>query len=175
MKNTTTKELCIIALLIALVCAATMAITIPIPATSGYVHLGDSVILICSVFFGSGYGLAAGGIGSALADCLGGYAHWAPFTLVIKGVMGYIIGRVSDYNGGRGKFFSLRNMAASFLGVAWMVFGYFLGGAAIKGSFAVSLASVPANVVQGAGGLIIFIVIGYALDKAEIYKYLNAK
>ena len=56
-----------------------------------------------------------------------------------------------------------------------MVFGYFLGGAAIKGSFAVSLASVPANVVQGAGGLIIFIVIGYALDKAEIYKYLNAK
>ena len=61
------------------------------------------------------------------------------------------------------------------MGVAWMVFGYFLGGAAIKGSFAVSLASVPANVVQGAGGLIIFIVIGYALDKAEIYKYLNAK
>ena len=34
--------------------------------------------------------MIAGGIGSALADILTGYSHWAIFTLIIKGLEGYI-------------------------------------------------------------------------------------
>ena len=30
-------------------------------------------------------------VGAALADGLGGYSHWAPFTLIIKGVEGLVI------------------------------------------------------------------------------------
>lgn len=82
-----TKELCIHGLLIALVAVCTMVFQIPVSATQGYVHLGDSMFLLVGVFFGARYGMVAGGIGSALADVLSGYSHWAPFTLIIKGLM----------------------------------------------------------------------------------------
>ena len=39
---------------------------------------------------GPWYGFAAGGIGSMLADIFLGYAHYAPGTLVIKGVMALV-------------------------------------------------------------------------------------
>ena len=64
------KELCIQGLLTALVTVCTMVFQIPVSATQGYIHLGDSMILLTSVFFGWNYGIAAGGIGSALADLL---------------------------------------------------------------------------------------------------------
>ena len=63
-----TKELCIHGLLIALVAVCTMVFQIPVSATQGYVHLGDSMILLVGVFFGARYGMVAGGIGSALAE-----------------------------------------------------------------------------------------------------------
>ena len=65
-----TKELCIHGLMIALVTVCTMVFQIPVSATQGYVHLGDSMILLVGVFFGARYGMVAGGIGSALADVL---------------------------------------------------------------------------------------------------------
>ncbi|HEY8497562.1 MAG TPA: ECF transporter S component, partial [Limnochordales bacterium] len=70
----------------ALVAAATMFVQIPMPAGQGYANVGDAVIFVFAALFGPTVGLAAGGIGSALADVLTGYAVWAPFTLVIKGV-----------------------------------------------------------------------------------------
>ena len=120
-----TKELCIHGLLIALVAVCTMVFQIPVSATQGYVHLGDSMILLVGVFFGARYGMVAGGIGSALADVLSGYSHWAPFTLIIKGLMGWLIGKIASGAGSRAKFYTGRNLLAAFVGVAWMVFGYY--------------------------------------------------
>lgn len=165
MNQSSTKVLCIKALLISLVCVSTMVLQIPVPATSGYVHLGDSIILISSIFFGWQYGLLAGGIGSAMADLLSGYAHWVPFTLVIKGLMGLLIGKLAENKGEKLNIFSLRNVFAAVSGILCMVFGYFIGGAILKGSFLISLASVPSNLVQGFGGLTIYFVLGYALLK----------
>ena len=110
-----------------------------------------------------------------LADILSGYAHWAPFTLVIKAIMGLIIGKLANYEGAKGNFFSVRNLVAAFAGIAWMVFGYLVCGTILKGSFAVALTSVPSNIVQGVGGLGIYLVIGAALNKAKIYKVLSVK
>ena len=61
-----TKELCIHGLMIALVTVCTMVFQIPVSATQGYVHLGDSMILLVGVFFGARYGMVAGGIGSGI-------------------------------------------------------------------------------------------------------------
>lgn len=171
----TTKELCIQGLLTALVTVCTMVFQIPVSATQGYVHLGDSMILLIGVFFGWRYGMVAGGVGSALADLLSGYAHWAPFTLVIKGVMGLLIGLVSDFAGRQEKFFTARNLLASVVGILWMVFGYFIGGGILKSSFAVAATSIPENFVQGIAGAIIFFIVGTAFYKAKVYKYVSAK
>ena len=72
-----------IALLIALVAVATLVLRIPMPATEGYINVGDAIIVAGALLFGGFAAGLAGGLGSALADGLGGYAHWAPFTLLI--------------------------------------------------------------------------------------------
>ena len=81
----TVTQMCITAVFMALTCVATMVVQIPIPL--GYAHLGDSVILICAFFFGPVVGALAGGIGSAMADILTGFAVWAVPTLIIKTIM----------------------------------------------------------------------------------------
>lgn len=171
----TTKELCIQGLLTALVTVCTMVFQIPVSATQGYIHLGDSMILLVGVFFGWKYGMVAGGVGSALADLLSGYAHWAPFTFIIKGVMGLLIGLISDFARKEQKFFTLRNFTASVVGILWMVLGYFLGGAALKSSFAVAATSIPENLVQGIAGAVIFYIVGTAFYKAKIYKFVSVR
>lgn len=170
-----TKDVCLQGLMIALVTVSTMVFQVPVSATQGYIHLGDSMILLISIFFGWRYGMVAGGVGSALADLLSGYAHWVPFTLIIKGLMGLIIGKVADYAGKEGSFFRLRNLLGSVLGLVWMVLGYFLGGAVLKSSFLVAATSIPENAVQAAAGLVIFLVVGYAFSKAHITKYISVK
>jgi len=170
-----TKELCMKGLLIALVTVSTMVLQIPIAATHGYIHLGDGIILLTSVFFGWKYGMVAGGVGSMLADVLSGYSHWAPFTLIIKALMGFIIGKTADYAKEKNIFFTVRNIVASVLGSIWMVFGYLIGGTILKGSFAVALTSVPENIVQAVGGLVIYLVVGFAFSKVNVCRYISVE
>ncbi|RKD27588.1 TIGR04002 family protein [Caminicella sporogenes DSM 14501] len=168
MPNVKTRDLTILGLLIALVAVSTMAIQIPVPATEGYIHLGDSMIFLAAVFFGSRYGMIAGGIGSSIADILTGYTHWAIPTLIIKGLMGYIVGKIADNE--RYDLINLRNIISLIIGALWMVIGYYFGGAVLKGSFLVPLASIPSNLIQGFGGAVLFLPIGIALKKTDIFK-----
>jgi len=91
-----TKDIVISGIMIALVFVLTFAIKIPVPFTRGYIHLGDSMIFISAILFGRRVGALAGGLGSALADLVGGYAYWAIPTLIIKSVMGALVGWISD-------------------------------------------------------------------------------
>ncbi len=168
MMNYNTKELTVLGLLTALVAIATMVIQIPVPATEGYIHLGDSMIFLAAILFGSRYGAVAGGIGSAIADVLTGYTHWAIPTLIIKGLMGYFVGRIS-YRDNK-DLINTRNIIALAFGALWMAGGYYLAGAIMKGSFMVALISVPSNLIQGIGGALIFIPLGAALKKTNITK-----
>ena len=100
----TVTQMCITAVFMALTCVATMVVQIPIPL--GYAHLGDSVILICAFFFGPVVGALAGGIGSAMADILTGFAVWAVPTLIIKTIMPIIACAIF---GNMKSYFSKRN------------------------------------------------------------------
>jgi len=82
----------ITAVSIALVCVATVAFTIYVPATEGYFNLGETMVYTVAILFGPYVGALAGGIGSALADLLLGYAFYAPATLVIKACEGLVVG-----------------------------------------------------------------------------------
>lgn len=148
--NNKTKLIVLNGLMIALVCIATMVIQIPIPMTEGYVNVGDSIIFITSILFGPIPGMVAGGLGSALADILTGYSHWALFTLLIKGFEGYIVGIVVKKNTSL-----IKNVFATLLGIIIMVSGYLIAGTFLQGSFIVSLGSVPSNIMQGIVSMII--------------------
>lgn len=75
-------------MLTALTTVATIVIQIPTP-TKGYVNLGDTIVNISGWLLGGFYGGMTGGIGSALADIITGYAIYAPATLIIKFFMAF--------------------------------------------------------------------------------------
>jgi uncharacterized membrane protein len=80
------------AVLAALVAATTSVLTVNIPATRGYFNLGDMMVYTAAVLTGPLVGALAGGIGSALSDTLLSATSFAPGTLVIKGLEGFIVG-----------------------------------------------------------------------------------
>ena len=90
MKHQKLYHLVLAALFAALTYVATNIIRVPIPATDGYINLGDCVVLLGAFLLGPVYGAAAGGIGSALADIISGYAVFAPGTFVIKALIAVI-------------------------------------------------------------------------------------
>lgn len=90
------RTLTFTALMTAFVFITTSVIKIPIPFTNGYIHAGDTAIFLGGILLGPVHGALAAGIGSAMADLLGGYAHWALPTLLIKGFMGLIVGYFSS-------------------------------------------------------------------------------
>ena len=85
-----TKKIAVFGIFMALVVVSTMIISIPSVATQGYVNLGDVFVLLSGLILGPIGGLVVGGLGSALADILLGYAYYAPYTLIIKGLEGLI-------------------------------------------------------------------------------------
>lgn len=172
MKENTAKYVTINALSIALVCISTMAIQIPIPL--GYMHLGNVCILLTSSLFGPTTGLLAGGIGSAMADLLTGYTQWVLPTLVIKSIMGFVIGYLAWGGEKKLRMGALRTLLATVAGVVVMVFGYTAAGAIMNGSVYTGLLQVPGLTLEGVIGAVIFYALGFILERAHVLRLLHA-
>lgn len=163
-----TKELTMTGLLIALVTVATMMITIPVPATEGFIHAGDGVIFFIAVFFGRKKGALAAGMGSALADLLLGYSMWILPTLIVKTIMGYLVGYIAGK--GTRPHIGILDIIAVSVGAIWMASGYLVAGSFIKGSLSVALTGLPWDLVQGFGGVALFIPVALAIGKTQLFK-----
>jgi len=148
-KGRTVLEISIMAVFTALVAVTTLAVRIPIPATGGYINVGDAIIFTAALSMGWLVGGIAGGLGSAIADMIG-YPIFAPFTLVIKGLEGFIAGTIA--NGISIK----RDVLGWGLGSIIMIMGYFIAEAYImRLGLTIALVEVPGNFFQVAvGGLI---------------------
>ena len=171
MKNTKLLKTVMAALFAALVCVATMAVRIPIPATQGYANLGDAVVLLAAFFLGPIDGTLAAGIGSALADLFAGYAVYAPGTAVIKGLCALAAALLLRQLGGRLKW---AHVPAAIVGECVMVGGYFLYESAVLGYGLAAAGSVPANAVQGVVGVVAGTVLFQALRKVpHIRRYFG--
>jgi len=144
MLSLNTRQIAAIGVMGALATIATMIFVFPIPATSGYFNLGDTIVMITSLTFGPVVGAIAGGLGSGLADLLGGWYNWVVFTTVIKGAEGYVAGILVGPKEGR----TLRKvMIAWAVGGLVMVGGYFLVQVFMYG-LAGALGELPFNIVQ---------------------------
>ncbi|NKB69191.1 MAG: ECF transporter S component [Candidatus Latescibacteria bacterium] len=159
-----------LALLMALVAVATLAIRIPVPATQGYVNIGDSVVLVAGLLGGFWVGALAGGVGSALADLYGGYAHWAPFTLLIKGLegglVGWLAGRLQPNWHRPGGL--ILGGGIALVGLLCMVAGYFLVEWRLY-SWAPALASLPANTIQAGASLLVGVPLAAVLGRSGLF------
>lgn len=144
------------AVMAALVCVTTLFIRIPNPM-GGYFNVGDVVIFISALTLGPLVGGVAGGLGSSLADLIG-YPVFAPFTLIIKGLEGFIAGLITN------KKSVLRDVLAVVVAGTEMILGYFLTEFYLWG-IGDALAEIPGNIGQIAIGGLLGIPIAMVLRK----------
>ena len=122
------------------------------------------MIFVSALLLGPRTGMAAGGLGSAIADLVGGYSHWAPFTLVIKGIKGGIVGwlfRRAEW----GPVGTMWAGVCALLGGLWMVGGYFLVETMVYG-WQPALVALPGNLFQAGGSLVAGVSAAAALARA---------
>ena len=142
------REFALLALFIALVAVSTLIVRFPIPQTSnGYVNFGDSMVLLAALFFGPVGGFIAGGIGSALADILGGYPQWAPWTLVIKGIEAILAAGLVFVLRIEKTRVTFKLVACFCIATSWMVLGYFIADS-LMFERTVAMAGAPFNILQ---------------------------
>lgn len=140
-----TKQLVYAALGIALVfiCTLVVNVRLPIIANGGLIHLGNVPLFIIAILYGRRFGALAGGIGMALFDVVGGWFIWAPFTLVIVGLIGYAVGAICEKH---------RTLTAYILALAVAclikVVGYYGAEVIIYGNWLAPMTSIPGNLVQ---------------------------
>lgn len=168
-----TKKLILSALFAALACVATMSIRIPTPGTGGYIHPGDSVVILAGIFLGPVYGGLAAGIGSALSDLIGGYFIYVPITLVVKGVIAFLSGAAFQLLRKKNLNAYIGVIVGGIIDMILVPGGYFLCELPLYG-LSGSLASVPANFVQGIGGLLIALVLFPILSAIPDFRNMMA-
>ena len=148
-----------------------------IPNAMGYIHLGDGFVLLAAIILPKKYACFAGGVGAGLADIYGGYAVWAPWTLVIKIVMVLIVQLFFDFltkRASNGKHIAkiagipFAELFAYVLAVLWTVSGYYIAQGFISGNWMAPVADVPGNVLQAAVGSIIAILVSVTLGKTSL-------
>lgn len=155
----------ITALFAALCAVATMIIRISIPATGGYVNLGDCIVIVAGISLGPIWGGLAAGIGSALADAFASYMQFVPGTFVVKAIMAiaayYIFTALKKATGSSLISIIISGAAAEFI----MVTGYFIYEGLFLGLGASAASGIPGNIAQGIAGIIFGTVVTMVIEK----------
>ena len=166
MNSKDTRRIVASGMFIALVVVATF-INIPYPGSvGGLMHLGTLVLYIIAIKYGKTYGALAGGIGMGIFDVLGGWMIWAPGTLVVRLIMGYVVGHVAQSEEGQGNNI-YKNLMAIAAGAVVMLVGYYLYEAIFITSFSIAVASIVGNLAQIAVGLLSLAVISFLPNLEE--------
>ncbi len=139
--------------LIAVITLTTLFIRVPLPSR-GYFNFGDVAVIFSGLLlgllggrYGFIWGAAAGGIGSALADIIGGFGLFAPITLVAKGAEGALAALAQ----GRIK---AMHWVCLILGGASMVAVYFIAETLMPNiGLQGAVAELIPNFIQAGGGI----------------------
>ncbi|MCC8107351.1 MAG: ECF transporter S component, partial [Clostridiales bacterium] len=107
----------------------------------------------------------AAGIGSALADLLGGYFIYVPITFVIKGLVALCGGLLYRSHAASSLNKHITVALCGVIDILIVALGYCFCEIFLYGAPA-AISSVPANCVQGVSGLIIASVLYPVLEAA---------
>lgn len=164
-----TRDLVESALLITLVFVATKFINIrlPISINGGLIHAGNVMLFLAAIVFGKRKGAIAGAFGMGLFDVLSGWLAWAPFTFIVRGVMGYIIGSIAWKGHQKGNNLAL-NILAIIIGGLWLIFGYYITEVILYGNWVTPFTSIPGNITQILIGGLAGLPLVLALKKTKV-------
>lgn len=139
-----TKQLVILALIIALNVVIARIFLIPVAFTHGNINLSDAGIVVAGLLFGLRSGALVGGLSGFLLDLISGYPQYLLFSLVIHGAQGAVLGTA------RKKDRKYRFLAGS-LAIVILVSGYFVADTLLYG-LSVGGLGLATNLVQGIAG-----------------------
>ncbi len=158
----------------ALMSAFCLIFTIFFPVTlpTGYANLGDAVCFLSGFMLNGFYGSLAAGLGSGLADLIGGYGVYFPATFVAKAaiaLLGALAKRaVLSYKYENKKILLfLYTAICSLIGEGLMIATYFLYESFILGLGEAALASILGNATQATVGLILSLVLTAVFTKSK--------
>lgn len=120
----------------AFVAAATSLFAFNLPM--GYFNVGEIMVYTSALLMGPYVGAFAGGVGSMLSDLSLGYPQYAPGTLVIKGVEGFIVGYLSTKAFPSISKLSWKGVSAAVGGAFALILGY-TGATYLSGDFPIQL------------------------------------
>lgn len=165
MKTKNLKLMCLAGIFTAIVYVFTAYLHIP--SHTGYTHVGDAFIYLAACLLPLPYGIFVGAGGALLADCLTGFAIWAPGSVIIKTCAVLFFSRK-----GR-KLVCLRNILA--LIPAWVlcIGGYYLYEALLTGNFLAPAAGIPGYITQSTLSTVLFVILGIAMDKLNVKAKIN--
>ncbi len=164
----TALHISLIAISAAIVAVFTIAVRIPVPATSGYISLCDAAVVFVASAFGPFTGLIAGGLGTAAADLAGGYPQFAVISFIVHGLEALLIGLVTK----RGSDALAFKVISAVIAIAVVAGGYLLLEVLFLTTFPAALVEVPMNAIQSGAGAVIGLVIYTAVRKA--YRNLDS-
>jgi uncharacterized membrane protein len=89
---------------------------------------------------------------------MSGWTAWAPFTFVIVGAMGYVVGLIAEKK--PFKNMMVNNILSIILAIAIKIVGYYFAEVILYGNWVTPLGSIPGNVIQvGFAGVLVLLFI----------------
>lgn len=165
MKTQKVRRMCLAGIFAAVVFVFTAYLHIP--SHTGYTHVGDGFIYLAACLLPLPYAMFAGAGGALLADCLTGFAIWAPGSVVIKAVT------VLFFTSKSNRIINRHNVLA--LLPAWVVCigGYYLYELLITGNAVVPIAGIPGYITQSIVSGALFVAVGLAMDRLRVKQMLD--
>lgn len=163
--NQKLKKITYTGLMGALCFLGTMIIYFRTPS-GGYLHIGDSMVMLAGALLGPVYGGFAAGIGSMFADLAAGAPMWMPATFIIKFAMAAIMGLFLKKSE---KIACVKTVIAMAICVVVLILGYYLAELIITQNWIASfIESAGGNLIQGVCGSIIGFVVMVVFDRTKL-------
>ena len=165
MKNEKIKLICFAGIFTAIVFVFTAYLHIP--SHTGYTHIGDAFIYLAACLLPLPYAIFVGAGGALLADCLTGFAIWAPCSVIIKTTAVLFFTNKSE------NIICLRNILALIPAWTLCIGGYYLYEVLITGNFIAPAIGIPGYIVQSALSTVLYVLLGITMDKLNFKKKIN--
>ena len=133
-----------------------------IPTMRGYIHIGDAAVYLSASILPQPFAAVSAALGGFLADALTGYMIWAPYTLIIKACL------TIAFTSSKGTIMNGRNCFAAAVAFPITIGGYYLAAILMTGSRIAPLEEVPANAIQAAGSMVLYILFAMCMDKTGV-------
>ena len=131
---------------------------IPIPGSSGYVHLGDTLIYLAACLLPAPYAIFAASAGAGLADLLTAPA-WVLPTVIIKAIV------VLQFTCKPDHILTMRNSIAVFATAIVSPTLYSLAYVIMSGTWAAFAPQFLGTIVQAIGSAVVFFPLAIVLDR----------